>query len=167
MTPTLTTHHSPSPPPLTPSLTLPLTPHQVICRVLSPPVKEEMAWADEAAQKEVSKICGGLRDLDEAERAAELSKRMAEACPIASDVDLSLLTKLLSIDPTKRPTAKGCMDYAYFEELPEQMRPPISSPEIDRGQFDFEKEKLDMNDLRILIANDLFRSNEPKQGADQ
>ena len=139
----------------------------VICRVLSPPVKEEMLWADEAAQKEVSKICGGLRDLDEAERAAELTKRMGEACPIASDVDLSLLTKLLSIDPTKRPTAKGCMDYAYFEELPEQMRPPISSPEIDRGQFDFEKEKLDMNDLRILIANDLFRSNEPKQGADQ
>ena len=135
--------------------------------MLSPPVKEEMAWADEAAQKEVSKICGGLRDIDEAERTAELTKRMAEACPIASDVDLSLLTKLLSIDPTKRPTARGCMDYAYFEELPEQMRPPISSPEIDRGQFDFEKEKLDMNDLRILIANDLFRSNEPKQGADQ
>ena len=137
--------------------------------MLSPPVKEEMAWADEAAQKEVSKICGGLRDLDEAERAAELSKRMAEACPIASDVDLSLLTKLLSIDPTKRPTAKGCMNYAYFEELPEQMRPPVSAPEKHSGQFDFEKEKLDLNDLRILIANDLFRSNEPKssrEGAD-
>ena len=82
---------------------------------------------------------------------------MAEACPIASELELDLLTKLLSIDPTKRPTAKGCMEHAYFEELPEQMRPPISSPEIDRGQFDFEKEKLDMNDLRILIANDLFR----------
>ena len=27
------------------------------------------------------------------------------------------------------------------------------------GLFDFEKEKLDMNDLRILIANDLFRLN--------
>ena len=92
---------------------------------------------------------------------------MAEACPIASELELDLLTKLLSIDPTKRPTAKGCMEHAYFEELPEQMRPPISSPEIDRGQFDFEKEKLDMNDLRILIANDLFRCNEPKQGADQ
>jgi len=115
----------------------------------------------------VGKICGGLRGLDAAERAAELSKRMAEACPIASELELDLLTKLLSIDPTKRPTAKGCMEHAYFEELPEQMRPPISSPEIDRGQFDFEKEKLDMNDLRILIANDLFRCNEPKQGADQ
>jgi len=128
-----------------------------------------MCWADEAAQTEVSKICGGLRELDKAERAAEITKRISEACPIASEVELSLLTKLLSVDPTKRPTAKGCMEHAYFEELPEQMRPPVSAPEKHSGQFDFEKEKLDLNDLRILIANDLFRSNEPKssrEGAD-
>jgi hypothetical protein len=45
------------------------------------------------------------------------------------------------------------------------MRPPISSPEKHGGQFDFEKEKLDMNDLRILIANDLFRLNTDKKEA--
>ena len=39
------------------------------------------------------------------------------------------------------------------------MRPPISEPKKHEGFFDFEKEKLDMNDLRILIANDLFRLN--------
>ena len=58
---------------------------------------------------------------------------------------------------------------AYFAELPEQMRPPISCPEKHSGQFDFEKEKLDMNDRRILIANDLFRLNTDKKepAADQ
>ena len=40
----------------------------VICRVLSPPIQEDMAWADEKAQKEVSKICGGFRELDVASR---------------------------------------------------------------------------------------------------
>ena len=82
----------------------------VICRVLSPPIKEEMAWADEAAQKEVSKICGGFREMDGAARDAEVLKRASDACPIASEAELSLLVKMLAINPTKRPSAKGCME---------------------------------------------------------
>ena len=56
-----------------------------------------------------------------------------------------------------------------FADLPEAMRPPISEPKKHEGFFDFEKEKLDMNDLRILIANDLFRLNTDKKepAADQ
>ena len=41
---------------------------------------------------QVGKICGGLRGLDAAERAAELSKRMAEACPIASELEHTIVS---------------------------------------------------------------------------
>jgi len=131
----------------------------VICRVLSPPIQEDMAWADEKAQKEVSKICGGFRELDVASREEELLKRLSEACPVASDLEIGLLSSMLAIDPNKRPLAKGALAHEYFTDLPEQMRPPISEPKKNDAFFDFEKEKLDMNDLRILIANDLFRLN--------
>ena len=89
----------------------------------------------------------------------ELSKRLSEACPVASDLEIGLLSSMLAIDPTKRPMAKGALAHEYFTGLPEQMRPPISEPKKNDALFDFEKEKLDMNDLRILIANDLFRLN--------
>jgi len=131
----------------------------VICRVLSPPIKEEMAWADEKAQKEVSKICGGFRDMDGTARASELTKRLSEACPIAAEAEIALLGSMLSIDPTKRPVCKAALGHEYFSDLPEQMRPPVSEPNKHEGLFSFEQEKLDMNDLRILIANDLFRLN--------
>ena len=49
--------------------------------------------------------------------------------------------------------------HAYFDALPS--RPPITPPgdesEIEAA-FTFERENLNVNDLRILIANDLFRA---------
>ena len=92
-------------------------------------------------------------------RQEELKKRLAEACPIAAEGEVDLLGSMLFIDPTKRPNAKAALGHPYFADLPEAMRPPISEPKKHEGFFDFEKEKLDMNDLRILIANDLFRLN--------
>mmetsp|Transcript_36153 Transcript_36153/g.116422 ORF Transcript_36153/g.116422 Transcript_36153/m.116422 type:complete len:88 (-) Transcript_36153:9-272(-) len=66
---------------------------------------------------------------------------------------------MLDLDPSKRPDAAAALGHAYFDALPS--RPPVTPPgdenEIEAA-FTFERENLNVNDLRILIANDLFRA---------
>jgi len=58
---------------------------------------------------------------------------------------------------------KLVMTHGYFAGIPEAERPPLTPP-ADLAQVDaafaFESETLGINDLRILIANDIFRMHE-------
>ena len=59
----------------------------------------------------------------------------------------------------RRPDAAAALEHAYFDALPS--RPPVTPPSDENeieAAFTFERENLNVNDLRILIANDLFRA---------
>ena len=62
--------------------------------------------------------------------------------------------------PHKRAEA---LKLPYFAPLPAELVPnvaePTRTPEEIESTFAFEYEKMGVNDLRILIANDLFRMN--------
>lgn len=134
----------------------------VITRILGAPTATEMAWAGDAAREEILNVCpeGQLSTLSDDERKAQLDTKMAEACPIMGQADLALARSLLEFDPTARPNAKAALEFAYFDSLSADEKPVITAPP-EQGYIEsshaFEEESLGSNELRILLANDLFR----------
>ena len=96
---------------------------------------------------------------------AERVARLRDGCPVAEagSAELELLAALLQFDPASRPTAAAALKLPYFAPLPAELVPnvaePTRTPEEIESTFAFEYEKMGVNDLRILIANDLFRMN--------
>lgn len=134
----------------------------VIATRLGEPTAAEMAWAGAAAQAEALKVCtaGAFSSLSPEERAAEVDAKLAEACPVVGEAEKALLKALLEWDPARRPNAAEALRYSYFDDLPDVEKPAIT-PSPDPAQieeaFAFENEQLGTNELRILLANDLFR----------
>ena len=99
-----------------------------------------------------------------AERMKTKLVKLQEAVQTASGEELELLQAMLSIDPNMRPKADEVLkSYAYFADLPPEQMPEITAPvdpAIISQSFKFEKETLGTNELRILISNDLFMSQE-------
>ncbi len=134
----------------------------VICRTLAKPTSAEFKWATAASRLEVERVCKGWSSLDAAERAAQVVGQLSDAVPVATADELGLLARLLSLDPHKRPpAAEALTSDEYFRTLPAGKRPPLTPP-TDYAQiaaaFAFERETMGINELRVLIANDLFRS---------
>jgi len=136
----------------------------VIFRTLAPPTKDDFCWASSEAQAEVENLCGGWNGLERDERAAQIRGKLSEAVGDAGPVEIELLSAMLDLNPRRRPlAAQVLMTHGYFAGIPEAERPPLTPP-ADLAQVDaafaFESETLGINDLRILIANDIFRMHE-------
>ena len=137
----------------------------VITRVLGDPTPAETSWADTAALDDLKAVCstkGTLSSLDVAERKKQLDGRMTEACPAITGraEELDLLRRMLEFDPTDRPSAATALGTPYFRELSPAEQPvvtPQPDPSHIEAAFRFEDENLAANELRILLANDLFR----------
>ena len=78
--------------------------------------------------------------------AQPLSARFPRASPAA----LKLLAKLLSFDPARRSTAEEALMDPYFAGLHDPAREPVAEP-ISRREFEFEKRKLSVEEVRDLI----------------
>ena len=67
-----------------------------------------------------------------------------------------------------RPSAAAALKAPYFEALTEAEQPvvtPPPDPEQIKAAFRFEEENLAANELRILLANDLFRSKAEEEAS--
>lgn len=137
----------------------------VIARILGEPTAAEMDWASPAAQAEMLKVCHGgkLSTLQPVERAAQLDSMLSEACPVTGGEERALMRALLEFSPAARPSAEQALQFPYFAPLADGVQTPVLTPPPDAAQveaaFAFEDEKLGANELRILLANDLFRYN--------
>ena len=105
---------------------------------------------------------GKWSTLDSAGRAEQIAIKLSAACPVAQlgSPELALLKSLLSFNPAERPSAIEALSSGFFSELPPAEQPPVTAapaPGSVDAAFAFEKETLGANELRILIANDLFR----------
>jgi len=137
----------------------------VITRILGTLTEHEVSWMSDRAREEVRGVLtsdGKWSVLPLEERKAQVAARLAEACPVTSvgSAELALLQALLEINPSERPEAGSALQLAYFAALPEAETPRLTPPpdrESIESAFAFEKEELGCNELRILIANDLFR----------
>jgi len=137
----------------------------VIARTLGEPTVNEMKWASEEAAIEVSNVCmsDALSTKSDEERMAQIEQKLRDACPVASPDEVQLLRGLLEFEPVKRPSAADALAFDYFASLPDAQKPcitPMASDEEDarvQAAFSFEDEALGTNELRILLANDLFR----------
>jgi mitogen-activated protein kinase 1/3 len=134
----------------------------VITRILGPPTLEEMGWASASAQEEMAQVCPGdaLPTLGAAARREQLEARLQSACPIATPSEVELMRLLLDFDPRKRPRADAALRTAYFALLaPKEVPTPtkLADPASVAAAFAFEAEGLGSNELRVLLANDLFR----------
>ena len=140
----------------------------VIIRTVGAVTPAEVSWMAPQAQEELRAVLpGGVETgvwstLDGAERRAQLDARLAEACPVAltGSSELALLRALLEFNPAERPDAYNALKLEYFQYLPEVEQPvltPAPEPREIEAAFAFERETLGANELRILIANDLFR----------
>jgi len=135
----------------------------VICRVLGQPTQKEMAWASESGQAEVKRVSGGWSTAEEADRMRTLLTKLQATVETASGEELQFLQAMLSIDPNQRPAADACLKFAYFNDLPKEQMPEITppvEPAVVDSAFKFERETLGLNELRVLISNDLFMSQE-------
>jgi len=157
----------------------------VITKVLGALTVDEVSWMRQSARDEVRGVMptssGGAADdwspLSAEERRTQIKTKLAEACPVAAadagseegarKLDtpaLMLLHELLEFDPSKRPSSEACLRCAYFADLPAAEKPAAVAEQSGRERrdtrdaFKFEEENLGMNELRILLTNDLFRS---------
>merc|ERR1712060_5936 len=134
----------------------------VIFRTLAPPILEDFSWASVQAQKEVEAMCGGWNEVSRSDRSLQIRGRLSEVVPIAGSAEVDLLASMLELNPRRRPQAGQVLTtHEYFADMAD--RPPDAKPadlEQVEAAFAFENEKLDVNDLRILIANDIFRMHE-------
>ncbi len=137
----------------------------VIARTLGEPTASDMAWASEAAVEEVKAVCAHdeLSTKTDEERRSQVEAKLRDACPVASPDEVVLLKALLEFDPAKRPSAVAALGFGYFGSLPAAEAPCVtpSASEAEaarvKSAFAFEDESLGTNELRILLANDLFR----------
>jgi len=136
----------------------------VIARVLGDPTDGEVSWCDPTALADIKSVCESktFSTLGEAERKAQLNQRLIDNCQAVEHQPerLALLRALLEIDPAARPGAAAALKSSFFEGLVPAEQPVIT-PTPDAGRieaaFAFEDENLPANELRILLANDLFR----------
>ncbi|KAL1530860.1 hypothetical protein AB1Y20_001754 [Prymnesium parvum] len=135
----------------------------VICRVLGQPTQAEMSWASPDGQNEVKRVSNGWSTASEVDRKRVQLQKLQDAVATASAEELQLLQATLSINPKQRPTAAQALKFAYFKDLPPVQMPEITKEvdlEVIQAAFKFEKETLGLNELRVLISNDLFMSQE-------
>ncbi len=136
----------------------------VIIRILGAPTADEMSWASQPAQEEMAAACpsDAFPSIAADERASELDAALRGACPIATPDEIALLRALLDFNPARRPPAAAALASAYFSPLPDAEMPrptAVADPDSVSKAFAFEDEKLGANELRVLLANDLFRMN--------
>ena len=81
---------------------------------------------------------------------AKPPQSLASRFPRASPAALKLLAKLLSFDPALRVTAEEALTDPYFAGLHDPAREPVAEP-ISRREFEFEKRKLSVEEVRDLI----------------
>ena len=147
----------------------------MITRTLGDPTPEEVSWASDGAQRELLNVCSApaFSSLAADARKELLDAMLSEACPVAApgSAELRLMRALLEFDPSARPAADAALTFNYFDELAPAEQPVIT-PAPDKAAIDaafaFERETLGANELRILLANDLFRmvledKNTPRQ----
>ncbi|KAI3463719.1 hypothetical protein Pfo_020382 [Paulownia fortunei] len=68
---------------------------------------------------------------------------------------LRLLERLLAFDPKDRPTAEEALSDPYFHGLANVNREPSSQP-ISQLEFEFERRKLTIDDVRELIYREIL-----------
>jgi len=136
----------------------------VIARILGTFTEPEVGWMGAAAQQELRAVLpeAAWSQKPEGERRDEVAARLAGECPVAAtgSAELALLVALLEFNPAVRPTADAALRHPFFAELPEAERPPMTTPSAPKtieATYQFEQENLGSNELRVLIANDLFR----------
>jgi len=137
----------------------------VITRILGEPTAEEMAWANEDARAELRAVCPNeafaTASLDERRQLVE--RKLCETVPAGRPAEIALMRMLLEFDPSARPTCRAAIGSSYFEGLPSVEHPELTDLQSEEKKsaietaFQFEEADLNKNDLRILIANDLWR----------
>jgi serine/threonine protein kinase len=140
----------------------------VIARILGDPTSSELAGYSAEAVEEMRNVCAteALSSLGDEERSLEVDAKLRDVCPSASPDEIALLKALLEIDPAKRPSAAAALGFAYFGTLPAVEAPCVTAMASEeeaarvKSAFAFEDEDLGKNELRILLANDLFRFRE-------
>ncbi len=75
--------------------------------------------------------------------------------PRAAPAALALLRRMLSFDPAERPTAEEALVDPYFAGLHSPSREPVAQP-ISKLAFEFDRRKLEMNDVRDLIYREIL-----------
>lgn len=88
-------------------------------------------------------------------------KPLNQVVPNASAIALDLLTKLLSFDPSKRPTVEETLKHPYFEELHFEDDEPVCTS-LNISDFDFELMKTSTSDLQDLIRQEIV-DNYPEE----
>lgn len=78
-----------------------------------------------------------------------------EQFPHADPGALRLLRRLLSFDPSERPTAEQALADPYFAGLSQPNREPAAQP-ISKYAFDFERHKLSIEEVRELIYREIL-----------
>ncbi|CAN6902600.1 unnamed protein product [Brassica oleracea var. botrytis] len=95
------------------------------------------------------------------------SHKFLKADPLA----LRLLERLLAFDPKDRASAEDAVSDPYFSGLSNSEREPSTQP-ISKLEFDFERKKLNKDDVRELIYREILEYHpqmleEYKRGGDQ
>ncbi|XP_013601508.1 PREDICTED: mitogen-activated protein kinase 8-like [Brassica oleracea var. oleracea] len=95
------------------------------------------------------------------------SHNFLKADPLA----LRLLERLLAFDPKDRASAEDALSDPYFSGLSNSEREPSTQP-ISKLEFDFERKKLNKDDVRELIYREILEYHpqmleEYKRGGDQ
>jgi serine/threonine protein kinase len=75
--------------------------------------------------------------------------------PRAAPGALALLKRLLAFDPADRPSAEEALADPYFAGLHATAREPVAQP-ISKTSFEFDRRKLEMNDVRELIYREIL-----------
>lgn len=75
--------------------------------------------------------------------------------PRADPGALRLLRRLLSFDPAERPTAEEALADPYFAGLSQPSREPSAQP-ISKLAFEFERRKLNVDEVRELIYREIL-----------
>lgn len=75
--------------------------------------------------------------------------------PRAAPGALRLLKRLLSFDPAERPSAEEALADPYFNGLSQPNREPSAQP-ISKHAFDFDRRKLNVDDVRELIYREIL-----------
>ncbi|KAL0797929.1 hypothetical protein Bca101_053103 [Brassica carinata] len=91
--------------------------------------------------------------------------------PKADPLALRLLERLLAFDPKDRASAEDALSDPYFSGLSNSEREPSTQP-ISKLEFDFERKKLNKDDVRELIYREILEYHpqmleEYKRGGDQ
>ncbi|KAL0425335.1 UNVERIFIED_CONTAM: Mitogen-activated protein kinase [Sesamum radiatum] len=77
--------------------------------------------------------------------------------PNADPLALRLLERLLAFDPKERPTAEEALADPYFHRWAKVEREPSANP-ISRVEFEFERRRSTIEDIRELIYREILAS---------